>query len=110
MSETNPIATCRNCGASWPSGDTFIDPHSGLCTGCRSTTVNPSRRKSDSVNPAHYKGDYVMRIIEDFKLGFCLGNVVKYVLRADEKGERLQDLKKAAWYLNREIEAVEKAK
>lgn len=60
----------------------------------------------DPVNPAHYQGDYVMRIIEDFKLGFCLGNVAKYVLRAENKG-KLVDLKKAAWYLDREIKALE---
>ncbi len=58
---------------------------------------------ADSVNPAHYKGDFVMRIIEAFKLGFCLGNVVKYVLRADGKGVPIEDLKKARWYLDREI-------
>ena len=48
---------------------------------------------SDPVNPPHYKGDYVMRIIEDFGLSFCLGNVVKYVLRAKEKNG-IEDLKK----------------
>lgn len=62
----------------------------------------------DPVNPPHYKGDYVMRIIEDFKLGFCLGNVCKYILRADEKAG-LEDLKKARWYLEREISNQEKA-
>lgn len=61
------------------------------------------------VTPAHYKGDYVMRIIEDFKLGFCLGNVVKYVLRSDAKGVPIEDLKKALWYLDREISQREKA-
>jgi hypothetical protein len=57
----------------------------------------------DPVNPGHYKGDTVMRIIEQFGLGFCLGNVVKYVLREKEKAGT-EDLKKAAWYLNREIQ------
>jgi Protein of unknwon function (DUF3310) len=65
------------------------------------------QRQADSVNPLHYKGDYVMRITEDFGLSFCLGNVVKYVLRAKEKGGA-EDLKKAAWYLNREIERAGK--
>jgi hypothetical protein len=58
---------------------------------------------NDPINPAHYQGDYVMRVIENFNLGFCLGNVVKYVLRADNKG-RLEDLRKAQWYLEREIQ------
>lgn len=62
----------------------------------------------DAVNPAHYQGDYVMRVIEDFKLGFCLGNVTKYVLRSENKN-KLEDLKKARWYLDREIASREKS-
>ena len=56
----------------------------------------------DPINPSHYKGDRVMRIIEEFDLGFCLGNVVKYILRHLAKAG-LEDLKKARWYLDREI-------
>ena len=41
-------------------------------------------------------------------MGFLLGNVIKYILRCDYKGSRLQDLEKAAWYLNREIELEKK--
>jgi hypothetical protein len=37
-------------------------------------------------------------------LGFSLGNAVKYILRAGKKGDAIQDLRKAVWYLNREIE------
>jgi hypothetical protein len=64
----------------------------------------------DAVNPAHYRGDAVMRIIEEWDLGFCLGNVIKYILRHDMKAG-IEDLKKARWYLDREIsrrEAVAK--
>ena len=43
--------------------------------------MKAGRRKTDSVNPAHYQGDYVMRIIEDFGLDFCTGTAVKYLLR-----------------------------
>lgn len=68
----------------------------------------PNRRASDPVNPSHYQGDYVMRIIEDFKLGFCTGNVVKYVLRAGKKSNdsEIEDLEKAAWYLIRRIKEL----
>lgn len=56
-------------------------------------------------HPHHYNwlpsGVEVIDITES--LDFCLGNVVKYVLRADRKGEPIQDLEKAAWYLDREI-------
>tara|TARA_R110000744_G_C19362488_1_gene561552 strand:+ start:359 stop:514 length:156 start_codon:yes stop_codon:yes gene_type:complete len=44
-----------------------------------------------------------IEIIEAFELGFCLGNVIKYVLRAGKKDDALEDLKKARWYLDREI-------
>jgi hypothetical protein len=60
----------------------------------------------DLVNsPPHYTTGKieVCDFIVDQKLGFCLGNVVKYVARADRKGNAIQDLEKAAWYLNREI-------
>lgn len=60
---------------------------------------------ADAINPAHYQGDYVMRIIEDFKLDFCRGTVLKYLLRAGNKAgaSPVEDLKKARWYLDRSI-------
>lgn len=61
-------------------------------------------------HPKHYNnGKFeVIDVIEDWKLGFCLGNAIKYIGRADHKGNKLEDLKKAQWYLNREIEQLEK--
>ena len=62
--------------------------------------------KADPVNhPEHYKtgGIETIDFIEAKNLGYNLGNVVKYLTRADHKGNRLQDLQKAQWYLNREI-------
>lgn len=67
---------------------------------------------SDVVNhPPHYKvnGFEVIDIIEAFELGFHLGNVVKYVLRHDRKGNPLVDLKKARFYLDRKITKLESA-
>ena len=62
---------------------------------------------SDPVNhPSHYKGANGIEsidVIESFSLGFCLGNAVKYILRAGKKDDRKQDLAKAIWYLNRAI-------
>lgn len=60
-------------------------------------------------NPAHYKsgGIEVIDVIEAFDLNFGLANVIKYVLRAGRKGDALQDLEKAAWYLDREIGKLE---
>ena len=64
---------------------------------------------SDPVhNPPHYKsgGIEVIDVIEAFKLGYRLGNVIKYVLRAGRKGDALEDLQKAAWYLDRQIDKM----
>lgn len=67
--------------------------------------------------PEHYAGTKIETIdfIEDKNLGFCLGNVVKYVSRAGrkhsadktDKEKEIQDLKKAAWYLERRIKELE---
>lgn len=60
----------------------------------------------DMVNdPPHYKdgGIETIDFIEAKKLGFNLGNAIKYISRAGKKGDALEDLKKARWYLNREI-------
>ena len=62
---------------------------------------------ADSVNhPSHYnQGNIeVIDAIEDWKLNFALGNVVKYVARADHKVRALEELEKARFYLDDEIE------
>lgn len=66
----------------------------------------------DPVNhPAHYEahpsGVECIEITEH--MNFCLGNAVKYIWRADHKGNAVEDLRKAAWYIQREIERREKA-
>lgn len=63
-------------------------------------------------HPQHYGGDTtyeVIKVIEAWGLGFHLGNTVKYISRAGkkDKAKTLEDLKKAAWYLNREIGRME---
>lgn len=67
----------------------------------------------DVVNhPSHYTDGNieVMDFIEDKQLNFARGNVIKYVSRAGKKdpNKELEDLKKSMWYLNREIERLEK--
>ena len=66
----------------------------------------------DSVNhPPHYKtgGIETIDFIEAKDFNYRLGNVVKYVSRAGKKGDPIQDLEKAAWYLQREITARKNA-
>lgn len=60
----------------------------------------------DMVNhPKHYNVDgyEVIDVIDAFKLNFNMGNALKYLLRADRKGNKEQDINKAIWYLQREI-------
>ena len=56
-------------------------------------------------HPDHYQSGKieVIEVIEEFNLGFCLGNTIKYILRHENKAKPLEDLKKAKWYLERHI-------
>ena len=69
------------------------------------------REINDLVNhPPHYtahpSGVECIQVTEH--MNFCLGNAVKYIWRADLKNDAIEDLKKAVWYVNREIERREK--
>lgn len=61
-------------------------------------------------HPAHYGGAEnpyeVIKVLRAWGLGFSLGNCVKYIVRAGKKDaqKHLEDLEKAAWYLQEEIE------
>jgi hypothetical protein len=61
---------------------------------------------SDPVNPDHYRrhpsGIECIQITEH--MSFPLGSAIKYIWRADLKANPIEDLKKAVWYLEREIE------
>lgn len=64
----------------------------------------------DAINPPHYRwlpsGVEVIDVTE--WLPFNVGNVIKYCLRSDHKNSAIEDLKKARWYLDREIARREK--
>lgn len=61
----------------------------------------------DTTNPSHYRshpsGIECIQVTQS--MSFCLGNAVKYIWRADLKNNDggVEDLKKAAWYINREL-------
>lgn len=64
---------------------------------------------SDMVNhPSHYnkhpRGIEVIDFVEH--MDFCCGNAIKYIARSEHKGNEIQDLQKAIWYLNRKIETL----
>ena len=71
-----------------------------------------SEKVCDNVNhPSHYTFGKieVIDFIEDQHLGFHLGNAVKYISRAGRKnpGKTVEDLRKAVWYINRQIQRLE---
>lgn len=99
----------------------MTEHHSG---GSTATPATLAATADDAVyHPAHYKsgGMEAIDVIEAFKLGFNLGNTVKYVLRAGKKGawsagvrmevsrreKAIEDLKKARFYLDRHITNLE---
>ena len=66
----------------------------------------------DPINPDHYRsgGMEAIDVIEAFfPDSFHLGNAFKYIARAGKKGDRLEDLRKSVWYIQREIERLEDA-
>tara|TARA_R110001592_G_scaffold260791_2_gene525544 strand:+ start:576 stop:926 length:351 start_codon:yes stop_codon:yes gene_type:complete len=70
-------------------------------------------KKNEMVNhPNHYGGEdnlyEAIKVIEAWDLGFNLGNTVKYISRVGKKTNTLEDLKKASWYINREINKLKK--
>jgi len=69
--------------------------------------------KSQVNHPSHYGGENnpyeAIKVIEAWELGFNLGNTVKYISRAGKKNNnKLTDLEKAKWYLEREIKNLKK--
>lgn len=86
---------CVSCGSPIPEGRQ-------VCPVCENDIIN---------RPAHYTDGKIETIefIEDKKLGFCLGNAIKYISRAGKKDptKTVEDLKKAIWYINRRIKELE---
>ena len=66
-------------------------------------------KKEMVYHPDHYNkgGIEVLDIIDAFNLDFALGNAIKYILRADFKGNKAQDLQKARFYINHALKSLE---
>lgn len=95
--ESSVMAGCAMCGKGFGA--------------LEHNTTQPEWMRHEAVNhPSHYGGDTTyeaIKVIEAWQLGFHLGNVLKYIRRADEKETHLQNLKKARWYLDRQIARIE---
>lgn len=80
----------------------------------KENNTNRCKEENDIIeHPAHYtQGIECMDYIESHKLNYARGNIIKYVTRAGLKdsSKEVEDLEKARWYLDREIERVKKAK
>jgi len=91
--------------STWDNEDVFDGYYGGS-----EDYVERKDSASDSINsPKHYTaGKYeVIDVIEDWDLNFRLANTIKYIARHKHKGKPLEDLKKALWYLQREIDLYE---
>lgn len=106
--ETAEIKSCRTCVYE------LDEAHKEPCSSCDATGSNYERYNNmstvtvhDNVNsPRHYThGKFeVIDVLEDWNLNFRLANAVKYIARHKHKGKPIEDLKKAVWYIQREIE------
>lgn len=100
------VGICRGCNeeieewasyAGRPTGEIYHYPD---CTDLGKWAIEP-----DPVNsPGHYRWLPVEAIEITELFNFNLGNALKYIIRADHKGKPIEDLKKARWYLDREIQ------
>jgi len=95
---------CKDCNPIPPTTDNHPDNSTWV------TTPQPkySGECKDAINPDHYKwlkGIECSDVTENFN--FNLGNAIKYIWRAGHKDAVLQELKKAEWYIKREIKRLE---
>lgn len=103
VDESAPVISKKETTESYITADSTKDLYV-------TTDVKPISISNAVDHPSHYnKGKIeVIDFIEDQQLPFHLGNVVKYIARAGSKGDKLEDLKKARWYLDRYINEVMK--
>lgn len=114
MPDENVRSFCAGCAASFPVTELWVDPQkpglvNEMCDHCFSLEYPDeyAREKAqpDMVNaPAHYTvgGIETIDFIEAKGLGYHLANAIKYITRAEHKGNFDEDISKAIWYLTRE--------
>lgn len=106
------ITQCRECGYGYP----IIE---GVHCRCPNCDQPDATAKEQVDHPSHYGGDQPYEVIKVLEAwfpdeqseAFCLCNAIKYIARAGKKTpDKLEDLKKAQWYLSRVIENLKKEK
>ena len=68
----------------------------------------PNDKSDNPISPSHYKQGKieVIDFLDDQNLNFRLSNAIKYICRSPYKGTQVEDLKKAIWYLEREVKKI----
>lgn len=112
----NTLYRCSYCQYTGYYEDFYLLENDCLCTKCYYAILKDStglslNTKDDVNHPSHYtayKGIEVIQLTE--QMNFNRGNAVKYICRAGlkNKDKEVEDLQKAIWYLNREIERIQK--
>ena len=104
----DPIVLCE-CGEAvtiFPNQSEHVCPHCSRTLMVRNFGPADKPLNDPVSRPVHYtqhpSGVECIQITEH--MGFCVGNAIKYLWRAGLKTDAIEDLKKAAWYVNREIE------
>ena len=88
--------------------DNIMETKKG-CKKCgKEKACKPKKEKVNS--PDHYNTGRIEVIdaIEDWNLGFNDGNAIKYIARHQHKGDSIQDIEKAIWYLQRHLKNLKK--
>ena len=102
---------CANCLNSYVDMQNLkvICDKDVVCNGEFYEPIIQEVNNKEMVNhPSHYnQGIETIEYIESWSMNFNTGNVIKYVTRAGYKNDKLEDLKKAMWYLQREIDRIE---
>lgn len=113
MTESDPNPVCWKCGFFGCHGDCAFTAQEAKKARYGKADLGyrraPANEANDVSHPPHYcVGKIeVIDFIVDQGMNYCLGNVVKYVCRADHKGSKRQDLEKAKQYIDFELEKGE---
>jgi hypothetical protein len=94
---------CTRCGVAQPAS--LYE----LCDTCYASENREAKLGEAVDHPKHYnqiKGVECIDVVE--QMNFNLGNSLKYIWRCEDKGNKIQDIEKAIWYLQREIERTNK--